>query len=466
MLPHIPHLSEAHRRLLPVLATLLLYLGYLPFSGYQHLYHDALLYWYIAVEFLEPGHRFSFLAFDNSLRGYLWPLLLLPARVTAFFSGISPLVFTRLMGGLVAAGLFGWAVPAVWAKCRPDHPASVKAKLLFVALGFVFWRDYFNFPLTDFPALLALLAALWLLLQPAPRGWQMLLAGALTGVCLNLRGVYVTALPVVLVLAMWGQGVGLGRRAVRAGSLVLGLCVVLGPQLLLNVRHFGAYTPLVLTMYSPRDEHNALVDKLGWSLAVQKYETNIGPQHHAAQVLYFDPAGQALLRHLGQTEFTTIGSYLQAVGYQPATVAGIYARHLVSGFDVKYPTPYLQELQPMRWGYRSINFVLLALGLAALTICGLQKRPTKQQTLVLAAVSLPCLATIPTAMECRYLMPLHLLLLGAVCFEGHQLLSWVRSSNKRWLLLAVCVLMLVGFAFAFVRQLESNLARPGQQITG
>ncbi|AYA36670.1 hypothetical protein D3Y59_06130 [Hymenobacter oligotrophus] len=465
MLPHILHLSERQRRGLPVLVALLLYLGYLPFSGYDQLHHDALLYWYIAVEFLEPGHRFNFLAFDNSLRGYLWPLLLLPARVVAFFSGVSPIVFTRLIGALIAALLFGWAVPAVWRRYRPGSRQTLATQLLFVALGFAFWRDYFNFPLTDFPALLALLAALWCLLPPTPRGWQVVAAGALLGASLNLRSVYAIALPAVLVL-VGVSAVGWRTRVVRLALLMLGLGAVLGPQLWLNVRHFNAYTPLVLTRYNPFDKHDALIDKLGWSLAVQKYETNIGPQHHAAQVLYFDPDGQALLRHLGQTEFATLGAYLQAISRHPATVAGIYARHLISGFDVKYPTPYLQELRPMRWGYRAANFGLLALGVAVLGLAALRGKFSLRQALVLLAVSLPCLAAVPTAMECRYLMPWHLLLLGALCFEGQHLLHWLRGNPRRWPVLVAAVLLVVGLALGFVWQLERNLAQPGELITG
>ncbi|WP_460501980.1 glycosyltransferase, partial [Hymenobacter agri] len=63
-----------------VLVTLALYAVYLPQSGYGpgQFRFDAAEYWELSLKF-TPAGGFSLLAFDEPLRGYLGPLLVLPA---------------------------------------------------------------------------------------------------------------------------------------------------------------------------------------------------------------------------------------------------------------------------------------------------------------------------------------------------------------------------------------------------
>jgi hypothetical protein len=82
-----------------VLATLLLYAAYLPLSGYGpgQFRFDAAEYWELSLKFTQHG-GFSLLAFDEPLRGYLGPLLVLPARLLCHFTGWSMLTGARVLG--------------------------------------------------------------------------------------------------------------------------------------------------------------------------------------------------------------------------------------------------------------------------------------------------------------------------------------------------------------------------------
>ena len=63
-----------------MLLVLALYAAYLPLSGYtpDQFRFDAAQYWELSLKFTQHG-GFSLLTFDEPLRGYLGPLLILPA---------------------------------------------------------------------------------------------------------------------------------------------------------------------------------------------------------------------------------------------------------------------------------------------------------------------------------------------------------------------------------------------------
>ena len=54
------------------------------------IYNDAKNYYAFSEFFIKTG-RFSLTSYDNSLRGYIWPLILLPIRLVAEALGRNPL---------------------------------------------------------------------------------------------------------------------------------------------------------------------------------------------------------------------------------------------------------------------------------------------------------------------------------------------------------------------------------------
>ena len=152
----------------------LLFGAYLYTNSYNSLYYDAGGYWHYAGRFWSSG-QFRFQSFDSILRGYLFPLLLSPLTRIASGWGVEPIALTRAVGLGTAAALFGVVAPGLWQalSAHPARPVSLGRRLVFGLLGFGFWRGYFNFPLTDFPALLLLLGGLWMLVrggEPAAAG--------------------------------------------------------------------------------------------------------------------------------------------------------------------------------------------------------------------------------------------------------------------------------------------------------
>lgn len=402
-------------------------------SEYHHLYYDAGLYWEDGHRFYQHG-QFSLLHYDDALRGYAYPLfnfLCLGLRKALHQPAV---VIVKLANAGLAGLLFGLVGPRLWrAATGAVALPLVGRRLLWAALGFVFWRDYFNFSLSDFPALLLLGVTLWQALRRGAAAPG--LAGLALALAVNIRPIYLAAVPPALLLLLWQQP--RPQWLPRLGLLAAGAALVLTPQWLINRQHFGANTPLVLSQSRELRIHNLYLQKLRWGLIHQKYESSVGRELPTGQLLFWDAVGEEALQQEGVTEFATAGQYLGFAARYPLLMARTYARHLFAGLDISHPTPYLKRWAPSDW-LRGLNYSLwFGAGLVAL---GSWRRLGGRGWLVLAALLLPCLAVLPMSMEVRFLLPLHLLLLALVAFG-----AWPGWRPGRWALVGLAyVVFLLG----------------------
>ncbi|WP_460615873.1 hypothetical protein [Hymenobacter segetis] len=414
-----------------VLAVLALYAAYLPLSGYtvNQFRFDAAEYWELSLKFTQSG-GFSLLAFDTPLRGYLGPLLVLPARLLCHFTGWSMLTGARVLGAGWAAILFGVAVPQLWAQAT-GRALSGGRWLVLLGLTLIFWRDYFNFTLSDVPALALLLLGLAALSR---RGWGWAaVAGLMLAAAINIRPIYLASAPGMLWLLLRKSQPGSGSRPVlwrRGVGLAVGLTLLWLPQLLINLRHFQTPTPLVLARL-PGTAPLYLM-QLTWGTAFQRYESSLVPEIPRSLV-YADSAGQyALLGEPGH-RFNSYGQYVQFALHQPVASSGRYLRHLFNGLDIRFPTPYPRQLHPPgQASLRLLNYALLGLGTwLALSTWLKNRRATWKPVAVgtLLALLLPCLLVLPTLMECRFLLPLHLLVLTVVAGTWQPGAWWLGSGT-------------------------------------
>lgn len=447
-----------------VLLLTLGYLLYLPFSGYTHLHNDAQTYWDLATRFITPDRHFSLFYYSAGSRGYAWPLLLVPLRTAWKVLGGAPIWYTRLLGALVAGLVFGWLGPRLYQRLTGAAVLpSAGRRAAFALVGFACWRDYFNFPLTDFPALLALGSAMLLVLRPR-LGWAGRIGvGLLLGLALNLRPIYQLSAGLVGLAALWppapGRRGGVGTPAGGAGlaaetksgrwrraaggalALLLGLGLALGPQFLMHRRWFpqeSAWRHLGGNVH--QDE--LVARHLAMGLATFKYETNVGTDYPKMRVWYPDPQGQAFLRREQPAgSFATQSQYWALVRRYPLAFAGRYLRRLFDGLDVQYPTPYvLHVYRPLSWPLALLNYAVLLLGLARiLQAAWAGARPDARRALLLLALLLPALASLPMAVEVRFLLPLHLLLTAAATLgwpENAAISQALRARPGRAALLA------------------------------
>ena len=464
--------ASDHPGLVAVALLLLLFGGYLPTTSYDKLYFDTNQYWTLGRQYGKTG-SFELLSFGSPMRGYLFPLLLMPFAVIGPHINWEPIELMRPLGALMAAVLFGALGPGLWrAVAGPGTPAvSLGRRLLFGALGFALWRDYFNFSLTDFPALIMLATGLWALLA-GKNAWAAVFAGMAFGASANTRPLYIASLPFVGLLALLPQPSAInnekpsspgGRRPAwgRLGAVVLGLALVLAPQAYLNLRNFGERTPWVLA----RDSHypsGIYLQQLQWGLQYQKYETNVGHDYPRPQMFFHDPQGAALFAGTGLPRFTNTAQYLALARQHPGAIAAGWLRHVFNGLDIQYPSPYVLRVYVPTWPLAWLNYTVLLGGAAVLLSRWLGGRHRLRSWLVLAALFTSCVGVLPVAIECRYLLPLHLLLLAAMALGAHPLRAWRTAGRGRRAAWVVGYSVLVAVAFTASISAQQQLERGGR----
>lgn len=420
------------------------------------LYGDAANYWQLAGTFVTNG-RFAFGGYVDSLRGYSVPFLLFCVQGAARAIGVDAIPVFRTASALAGAATFAIVLPSFFT--RLFGGGRLLPSMTFGVLCALYWRGHLLYPLSDFPALLLLTTGL-LCLPSEGAPWRAdvaLVGGACIALAANARPINDAALLGSALLVCWRVAASRARRPalVRAAAFGLGVGLAAAPQALINARTLGTRNPFAHTRAGTAGE-NLYLQQLMWGISIQRYETNIGGTFPVAAI-FADRSGQQIMglkrrsdpRYSAHEAQASLGRYLRLVVARPLFFASAYGRHLFNGLDVAYPTPYVTRLVPRSAPFALVNYVIL--GLAAVyglyLIPQLRWREHRWRLAVVTVFILPALASIPTAIECRFLLPLWTLSYGFVfsLLEGG---SEAASLRPRYLLVAVVVGVLAAFALA------------------
>ncbi len=411
--------------------VLAVYLAHLFTSGYDVFYYDSAFYWQLGQSFASNGH---FSLFDYSgaeYHGYSMPLVCHILQVTASALGIGSVTIVKLFGALLATALGVIVLPRLARELFPSATLGIGRVLALNALIFLFWRDYFNFPLSDFLALLLGTTGLLLLLRGRPTGY--LGAGIAVGLAVNMRPAYQPALIATLAVAAllplrpWNWRL----RGTAVGLVLAGLLVAALPAILINHHQFGKWSPSL-----PGGKVLAM-QQLSDGLIAQKYETYVGPasKYPQPEVFYFDPATQHVLQeeHLSTTDkafgqYTAIksyGQYLRIVVNHPVELAASYVRHVFNGLDVRYPSPYVRDLGDTSILLSLLQYTLMFVAIARLLLPGARRALGGVRWVGIVVLLSPCITALPSEAESRYFLPVQMLVYMLVCFGPATQLSFL-----------------------------------------
>ncbi len=312
-------------------------------------------------------------------------------------------------------------VPLLVMSTVPECKPGFWHILAFNVLVFLYFRGYASYPLTDVPALAALLGALCLIKISAAG----LLPGLLLGLAINFRPVYLIAAVPVFVLVAWRARYSwrnhLKSAAVnRCGAFVVGLCLVLGPQVYINQHNFDR-----LSLMPPTDivyGQGLYLYQLQTGIGVQKLEGNVGVEYPDPQVHFMEPTGKSIVASENARSY---GELLRLYSKYPIEFMAIYARHLFSGLDVKFPTVYIKNPYLKYWWLSLINYSMIFVFLSTCTNVAKLRVDRVAFGAVVAAPLLLVLAAVPTTVEVRFFLPLHLLIYAVVTMGG-------TSESRRW----------------------------------
>jgi hypothetical protein len=410
-------------------------------SGYHHFYFDATEYWQLGDRFQHDGH-FSLVAFDYPWRGYSVPLLNHVLHVLASVFGLGAVTIVKIFGALLAATFGVVLVPRLARRLFPAASIGPARVLALNGLIFLYWRDHFDFSLSDFPALLVAVVGLLGLLRGT--GWGYLVAGLCFGLAANIRPGYLpAAVAVILVAGLLPQRPWEGRHRVAAIALVLaGALVASLPQMLINHHQRGSWSPLI-----PKARDITLI-QLWQGMHSQKYETYVGPSSGYPQpgVFYLDPATTRVLedehiapvtRSGGYVEFPSYRRYARLVLDHPAEMAVAYGRRLFNGLDVQYPTPYVRDLDDRSIVLSLLEYTLVFVAILRLLLSEARRALGPIRWVAVVILILPCATAITGAVEPRFFLPIQLLVYMLVCFGPAARSSLLGGRAARRLTLAL-----------------------------
>jgi hypothetical protein len=421
-------------------------------GGTKPFYFDSGGYWSLSESFTGSGH-FSFYDFQDPLRGYSWPLILWALRNVSevFISNQSLMVrgFNAVLFALVGTVLAPRLATIAW----PQVSWNITRRLALTAVLLVYWSGYLSFPLSDFPALAAALLALVAISRSDSPLW-LLVAGFAGALALNIRPAYVLLPPLLAILLIWSwiegrrtQPISVGRRVLCVVALLAGLAIVSAPQSLSQHHRYGDFDPIPGSTDLKRIQYTI-------GLKLQRYETYLNEKPHME---YVDDHNDEVVASLETGSVESTGEYLGLVVDYPVTMAGVFLRHVVNGFDQRYTTPFVETIESDRSGPNAAWHLLLRIGgflmvfLALLRVvwpAGRRSLGPGRWRYPAALVVFAC-SSIPSAIETRFLLPGFLLAAMLVVAPG-----WRKAFDETWASPArnrtVALVLSAGVAYAVV----------------
>lgn len=415
---HIWQWLDGRQRAAAFLTTFVIFLVLHAVENVNWFRWDAGDYWSLSTLLLDfPG---------GDIRGYFFPLLLVPSRyVSDLFPHWTYLGF-RLFSSLAYAYVLAVVLPGFYSTLFGGC-VTFRRRLVVPLLVAAIYPGLIVYPLSDLPAACLLLCAFVCSLQAmaADGGFKrhglLLASGLLAYGAYNTRTVFLfpalllaVALPLVLC-----HGGGWKIRLSAALAFMIGVGIAGTPQLLINVKNHKGWTPAVITT---TNGESLFAHQLVWGMTIQRYETTIDPSAKEPGVHYADRAGQQLANSLNVTENLSVADYLKLVVRRPLGFAGIYGRHLVNGLDVRDGDEYTKQLSQGRNGTAFGNFLVVFTGLSIMLAALARHSPWNggdAMRLVWAFIwLLPVLMVIPGAIETRFFLPLHLAIYSAIAFNA------------------------------------------------
>ena len=375
--------------------------------GAKPFHYDSGVYWTLGATFTRDG-AFSLLNFDSPLRGFLLPLAFDGLGSISDGLGWNASTIVKLFNGATFAAIATALAPKLAELAWPERRWLIGRRLALAALLLVFWRGYLDFPLSDFPALAAVLLSLIAVARSDQPGW-MLLAGLAASAAVNMRPAYVLLLPALAALvafAWWEHRAETDATVRRAGCVVVliaGFAVVALPQALATHRHYDSWS------FVPGSAAGLSSLQYTEGLRMQRYDTYVGTEK-PPRMVFVDPTGSRLLDERQQGTVESAREYAGLALTHPATMAALFGRHIVNGLDQRYPTPYIETLDEgeNRW-MRLAGFVLVFLALARIAWPAARHRLGPAQWRWPVALLICGATSVASAVETRFLLPAVLL---------------------------------------------------------
>jgi hypothetical protein len=403
----------------------------------QNFPYDSGQYWSLA----NPSVFFNF---PQDVRGYFYPLLLLPAHFLAnVFEGI-PIYPYRLYSSIIYAFTLTVLLPSFYVIIFGGK-VSFTRRMVVPILVIILFPGVIIYPLSDLPGFILYISCIYLLikvsLEKNKLSYNSLLylgfSGFLAYASYNTRTIYLIPLPMIILtipFILFSNTKAISK-VIATVIFIAGMGLASLPQCFINQNTVNRFTPAVITQVSDR---SLFAMQLMWGITIQRYSTNIGSNGTPGQY-FLDNAGIRLFEKKGLTrENVSIQDYISLVVHNPMFFIGSFTRHLLNGVDLRDGEVYIRDAKRSTNSIAFVNFSIIFTGFFIIFIRYAERVKSQISTtsspndgfprerrganyywkLWLAIILFPILAIIPGAVETRFFLSFQLLIYCTIAFNS------------------------------------------------
>lgn len=429
-------------------------------SGKTNFYYDAGQYWGFGSSFFKDGN-FSIFNYTESLRGVWFPMILFSFQYINHYLQLDPILIVRIFSALYISSFIAFLVPKLISKIYPETKISFFKILFFGVLVFIFWRNYFNYPLSDFPAIILLIWGVFFLFSR--KSIILFFSGILFGLAINIRPIFLISLMPVIVFLFLGRDnqtlvKSIFKPYFKFGYILIGILIISIPQILVNKNAFNTISPLVQTKNSIYGK-DLYLQQLILSFSYEKYETNIGLLYPKPPVFFCDRLGSSIAQKEQADTLKNYGGFLKIYAKYPVEMSCIYFKHIFNGLDIKDNTVYLSEVNRRNYFFSLLNYSVFFVFLISTFIYRKYLFNSKKKIFFPIILIIPAVFSIPTAIETRFMLPIFLFAYIVVSF----LVEYKVVFNSLSRLKKSCILILY-MAFLIISFVLSNTTYSNVEI--
>ena len=379
--------------------------------------------------------KFNLLNYKSALRGYLFPLLMYAIQKLDFVGIGSNIAIFRLAASLLYSFLFILLIPKL-IELMFKIVVPVRSRLIYLIICMIMLRGLILYPLTDLPGILLVCFSIYLfvtLMQDKIKEKRaQIFCTVCMGICLG-GAYYIRPIYLIVWIVLGGiiliSAVKKGRRILLLS--IVGMLIIMMPQICINQKNFGTYSPMIQTQFESGGTSLYLA-QLKAGIRVQKYETSMddSAEDIPMAMVFEDSTGASLLQGAGK-----IYSYPRYVIFcisHFADMACIYLKHIFNGMDIVYPNAYIQKVYCNRFIVQFFNYTMIFVGVNGLLFF-IKKKCWDGLTIGMTVTyCFPTLLVIPTAVEPRFFVGVHLVLYLFAALALAEKEWWHRIWQCKW----------------------------------
>ncbi|MCF7557871.1 hypothetical protein [Pseudomonas petrae] len=412
---------------------------------------DARLYWSLSSTIWD-------LSFPQTVRGYVYPLLLSPARALFDRNIDAGPTLLKLCHSIIYGYFFAVTLPNLYTKIIGGTTSVAKRVTLALIVSIIF-PGLVSYPLSDAPSFALTVYSMSCVLLAYDKKTvtkkmaYLMMAGLLSYAAYNTRTIYIFSFAAMAVAVV---AITIGNTWVKTICLLAflsGSLIGAAPQMVINKKYNDNFSPLITTGLQG---DSLYVSQLMWGLIVDRYETYIEKgKAGGTPVFYANSRGIEILKEKG-VDLTSprLSDYVDIALKHPADLLTIYLRHTASALDARDGDVYTTTPSYNKSIRSFMYLMIVTLGLTQLARSLISNKTishNRYKVMWLATLTLPCFASIPGAVETRFFFPIFCL---AYCSLSLESVAHGKLNTNKWQ--ALIAALLLTSIFIFVQKSVSN----------